>query len=82
MFELRRESWLMEVEGQQQGKCCHAPNRKKTPVKDILTWVQCFASYISVLAQQYPSKMPQLMAYMCTIICIEKDNTWQNYDTA
>ena len=85
MSELRPESWLMEEEGQQQGKCCHAPHRKKTPVKDILTWVQCFASYVSVLAQPYPSKMPQLMAYMCTIIRIEKDfedNAWQNYDTA
>ena len=83
MSELRPESWLMEEEGQQQGKCCHAPHRKKSPVKDILTWVQCFASYVSVLAQPYPSKMPQLMAYMCTIIRIEKDfedNAWQNYD--
>ena len=81
MSELRPESWLMEEKGQQQGKCCHAPNRKKTPVKDIL---QCFASYVSVLAQPYPSKMPQLMAHMCTIIRIEKDfedNAWQNYDT-
>ena len=79
MSELRPESWLMEEEGQQQGKCCHAPNRKKT---DILSWVQYFASYVSVLAQPYPSKMPQLMAYMymCTIIRIEKDfedNAWQ-----
>ena len=51
MAELRPESWLLEEEGQQQEKCCHAPRRRKMPVKDILTWVQCFASYVSVLAQ-------------------------------
>ena len=36
-------------------------------------------------AQTYPQKISQLMAYMCTIIRIEKDfedNAWQNYDTA
>lgn len=38
-----------------------------------------------MLAQPYPSKVPQLMAYMFTIIRIEKDFeecAWKNYDTA
>ena len=55
------------------------------PVKDILTWVQWFASYVSGLAQSYSGKVPQLMAYMCMIIRIEKDfetGAWQNYDVA
>lgn len=85
MAELKPESWILEEEEKQPAKCCHTPSRRRTPVRDILTWVQCFASYVSVLAQSYPGKISQLMAYMCTIIRIEKDfedNAWQNYDVA
>ena len=48
MAELKPESWLLDEEDRQQAKCCHTPSRRRTPVRDILTWVQCFASYVSV----------------------------------
>ena len=41
-------------------------NRK--PIKDISTWVQCFAVYIAALCQQHPSAIQEMLAYMLIII--------------
>ena len=37
-------------------------------VTDLLTWLQCYGTYISVMASAHPSRVPELMAYMITII--------------
>jgi len=62
MNELLPEVQLFgEAEGGKSGS-------KRPTVTDILTWVQCFAVYISVLAPCYPDSIPELMAYMMEIV--------------
>lgn len=55
MHQVRRHLFLSSAGG-------------KDPVKDILLWIQCFATLASALASTYPNKIPELMAYMATIL--------------
>ena len=84
MAELQPEAWLLEDQG--DTKCCHSiPKRRRAPVTDVLTWVQCFASLASVLSRIYPNQVPELMAYMSTIVRCQKEFEglgWMQYDTA
>ena len=36
-------------------------------VTDILLWVECYSTLVAVLASQYLTKVPQMMAYQKTI---------------
>ena len=66
--------------GTEEGKS----GNKRPTVTDILTWVQCFRIYISVLALCYPDSIPELMAYMMEIVGQAKrfrGKTWVLYDT-
>jgi hypothetical protein len=59
--------------------------KKAPPVTNILTWVECFRSLVSVLSQKYPSFLPELMAYMSLIVKCQKRFEglgWFNYDRA
>ena len=50
---------------------------------DILTWVQCFRIYVSVLAPSYPELVPELLEYMLEIVGLAKrfrGKTWVLYD--
>ena len=58
MSELRPESWLLDEEADE--KSVAALKTKKKPVTDILVWVQCYASYVAVLAQSFPTHTPNL----------------------
>ena len=58
-------------------------NRK--PIKDISTWIQCFAVYIAALCQQHPSAIQEMLAYMLIIIRAAQefeDPVWRSYDEA
>ena len=44
------------------------PGSRKHTVTDILTWIQCFGTYISVLGPGHPECIPELMAYMQEIV--------------
>ena len=46
--------------------------RRSCKVTDIFTWLQ---TYVSVLAPLYPERVPELMAYMTTIIRASQDFT-------
>ena len=77
MAELLPEVQLFGVteDGRQGGR--------KPTVTDILTWVQCFGIYISVLAPCYPEAIPELIAYMIEIVGQAKrfrGKTWVLYD--
>jgi len=39
----------------------------------IFTWLQCFPSYVSVRGSEKPDLIPELMAYMTTILCVSQD---------
>ena len=63
----------------------NTPSRKKSDVHDILTWVECFNSYIAVLTSFRPERARDLLAYMTLIIHIAKQfpgRWWYNYDRA
>ena len=43
-------------------------HRHARKVTDIFTWVQCFGTYVAVVTPVEPHLVPELMAYMGTII--------------
>ena len=58
---------------------------KKSAVIDILTWVECFNSYIALLTTFYPPRSHDLLAYMALIVRTAKRFTgtaWLDYDRA
>lgn len=59
--------------------------RRSRKVVDIHTWVQCFWTYVATWALQAPQLIPELMAYLATIVRVSQDYTglaWVRYDTA
>jgi hypothetical protein len=59
--------------------------RRSRKVVDIHTWVQCFATYVATRAPQAPQLIPELMAYLATIVRVSQDYTglaWVRYDAA
>ena len=56
---------------------------KRKTIKDIYTWVSCFALYVTVLATKYPDRTPAMMAYLLTILRAQReyeDPAWRTYD--
>ena len=59
--------------------------RRSRSVTDILTWLQCYGMYVSVLAPSQPDLIPELMSYMSLIIRVSQDYSglaWVRYDAA
>lgn len=81
MAELLPDSWRMQEE---EKGCCHQRRgARRNVVTDILVWVECFSTLVSVLATKYPHKTPQLMAYQQTIIRAHRTfvgEGWLTYD--
>ena len=82
MGELLTEFWSTyhEEDPKQEAK-----PRRSMKVTDIFTWIQCFTTYISVLAPQQPWRIPELMAYMANIVRVSQDYAglaWVRYDVA
>ena len=46
---------------------------KRKTIKDIYTWVSCFALYVSVLATKYPDRTLAMMAYLLTILRAQRE---------
>ena len=44
------------------------PWRKSVPLTNIMLWVQCFAGMVRVFSTQCPQAVPELMAYLATIV--------------
>ena len=62
-----------------------ANSAKKSAIIDILTWVECFNSYIAVLTTFYPPRSRDLLAYMALIVRTAKqfgETAWLDYDRA
>ena len=61
------------------------PSRERKTDLDILSWVECFNSYISVIATYRPHRARDLLAYMALIIRTAKrfgGKAWFHYDRA
>ena len=49
--------------------CCHQNRLScRSPATDILLRVEYYSTLVAVLALQYPTKVPQIMAYQKTIL--------------
>ena len=58
--------------------------RRSRRAHDIFTWLQCFGVYASVRGSHSPEMIPELMAYMSTIIRTSREyagTEWHTYDT-
>ena len=84
MGELLQEFWVgpreVEVELPKERR-----TRQARKVINIFTWVQCFDTYVAVLAPCEPQTVPELMAYMGTIVRVSQDYEglgWVRYDLA
>ena len=42
--------------------------RRRRTVTDIATWIQCFATYVSILSTVHPHAVPELLAYLIFIL--------------
>ena len=57
------------------------PLRREVP--DILSWAQCFGIYVGVIAEKYPGRVKQLLAYHTTILREARrcgGTGWRGYD--
>ena len=84
MGELLPEFWTPPREDDPQAKA-EAKSRRARAVQDIYTWLQCFGTYVSVLAPLHPDRVPELMAYQSTIVRASQDYAglaWVRYDSA
>ncbi len=84
MGELLPEFWVgpKKAEGD-VGK--EKRGRQSRKVTDVFTWLQCFRTYVAVLATHEPTVVPELMAYMGLIIRVSQDYEglgWVRYDSA
>ena len=50
----------------------NAKSRREVP--DLMSWVQCFGTYIAVVTSQFPHRIKELLAYQ-TLIVLESDHT-------
>ncbi len=84
MGDLMPEVWMREEEEASVSRnVLILPKKRVGPVTDIGQWVQRFASFVSVLSTRYPKAVPELMAYMATIVKCSKDYhgvAWAQYD--
>jgi len=83
MSELLPEAWRSGQDEDQ--RCCHQrKGQRRGPVTDILLWVECYTSMVSVLSTRYADKTPQFMAYLRTIVRAQRTFTgdgWVTYDS-
>ena len=75
MGELLPEFWAPGEES--SGK------RRSRKVTEILTWVRCFCTYSAVRGAHSPEMLPELMAYLSTIVRVSQEFiglAWVRYD--
>ena len=87
MAELLPEYWgsTQSVRPESELTQGHPRPVTKKKVTDILSWIQCFAVYTSVMASKNPEAVPELLAYLVCILRTSQDFgglAWVNYDSA
>ena len=74
--ELLPEAWIPDIDESQKP-------RRRSPISDILVWVECFILMAADLAEKFPTKAPQLFAYMRRIVHAARNYrgmAWVAYD--
>ena len=85
MAELLPEYWGAE---EPESPCCSihtSKSSRRIPVTDILVWLDCYASLVSVLCSMHPHKFSHFMAYQRTIIRAYRmfvGDRWVIYDAS
>ena len=64
-LEAHRRGWLQDSS---VADSCPTPKRQCREIPDLLSWVQCFGSYMGVVNSRYPEKIKQLLAYQTLIV--------------
>ena len=85
MAELLPEPWGAPSLMQEGPSTSQERRKSKKKVTDIVTWLECFAMYVGVMAGAHPKSVPELMAYMITILRTSQDfedPAWITYDLA
>ena len=87
MAEMLPEFWSLPTATKAEGQANAqpSPSRRSRKVTDLASWVQCFATYVGVLAGSSPEAVPELMAYLIQIVRVNQDFgglAWVNYDMA
>ena len=83
MGELLPEFWSPRGDEGEVGR--ESKVRRSRKVTDIFSWLQCFGAYVSIRAPPAPHLIPELMAYMATIVRVSQDFAglaWVRYDVA
>ena len=82
MGELLPEIWNLKPgdEANQQRLLA----RRKKPVIELKTWIQCFAIYVGVVSLRHPEVIADMMAYMVIVKAAEEyaGLAWVRYDEA
>ena len=75
MTELLPEFWspLNPGEASPNPATIQGGTRRKRAVTDIATWLQCFATYTSVMSTSHPKAVPELLAYLLFILQASQD---------
>ena len=87
MVDLLREFWspLTAKEPVADPTVSQGTARHRQTVTDIATWIQCFATYVSVMSTVHPHAVPELLAYLIFILQASQDFggvAWVTYDAA
>ena len=83
MGELLPETWNLKPGEEASQQLLLA--RKKKPVTDLKTWVQCFAIYAGIISMKHPEVISDMMAYMVMIVKAAEEYAglaWVRYDEA
>ena len=57
--------------------------KRAQKVTSIMSWIECFTTYISLIAMKHPDRVSNLLGYMNLIVHAARqyeDNPWQAYD--
>ena len=85
MAELLRDNIEAERRRGPQGESSSGSKNTRREIPDILSWLQCFGIYISVMASKFPERVPNMLAYQTTLVREARrcgGNGWMAYDTA
>ena len=80
---LEVEWWCNTMESASAGPVPMTSRPARREVPDLLSWVQCFGMFASVLVSKYLRKITQLLAYQTIIIRKARrcgGGGWQGYD--
>ena len=83
MVEMLPEFWPVAKPEESEPK--KGPPRWIKQVTDFQTWLQCFATYCSILGSQDPGTIPELIAYLIMIARVSQDFAglaWVRNDSA